>query len=125
MYKLSHTTLLGVRAVCRLSENKRINAEELAGRLGASTNTLVKVLKKLAKAGILTSKRGPYGGFTLAKPLDRVSLKDAYKAINGEPPKCCQIHQRSMSSCPLCQVVTKTTQALAHTPLSVLKGKLK
>ena len=125
MYKLNHTTLLSAHAVCRLSKNKRINAEELADRLDASTNTLVKALKKLAKAGVLKSKRGPNGGFALTKSLTKVSLLDVYRAIEGEPPGCCQIHQRSMKSCPLCRHVKTTTKNLGNASLDMLKGKLK
>ena len=125
MYKMTKTTMLGLRAISRLSEKKRMSSNELATKLGASNNTLVKVLKNLAKAGILGSKRGPLGGFVLAKPLNKVTVLAVYKAVEGEPPTCCQIHQRSMKSCPLCRLVETTTRHLRATPLILLKGKLK
>jgi Rrf2 family protein len=56
---------------------------ELAAELGVSANHLSKVMQRLHRAGLLTSVRGPQGGFRLAKPLDRITLLALYEAIEG------------------------------------------
>lgn len=57
---------------------------------------LGKQLQALVKAGILASTPGPRGGFTLARPLDQISVLDVVMAIEGRTPafECAQIlHQ--------------------------------
>ncbi len=44
---------------------------------------LGKVLQKLARAGILRSKRGRSGGFVLGRPASEITLADVVLAIEG------------------------------------------
>ena len=47
-------------------------------------------MQRLGKAGLVTSTRGPNGGFALAKSADKVRLLDVYEAVDGEldPDNC-------------------------------------
>src|SRR5688500_7201582 len=51
---------------------------------------LLKVLKPLVSHGILTSVKGPHGGYQLARPAKSISVLEVYEATNGpireEPP---------------------------------------
>ncbi|MCL2372433.1 MAG: Rrf2 family transcriptional regulator [Defluviitaleaceae bacterium] len=40
-----------------------------------------KILKKLHKAGLLQNKRGPTGGYFLAKPLESINMYDVVMAV--------------------------------------------
>lgn len=60
----------------------------LAGALGVSAHHLSKVLQRLQHAGLVTSTRGPGGGFRLAQPAREVSLFTVYQAIDGTPDRC-------------------------------------
>jgi FeS assembly SUF system regulator len=42
-----------------------------------------KILKALAKGGLLVSQRGVKGGYRLALPADRISLADVIQALEG------------------------------------------
>ena len=44
---------------------------------------LQQVLQQLVRAGIMKSKKGPYGGFNLAKPATKITLLDIVEAIDG------------------------------------------
>ena len=44
---------------------------------------LGKVLQKLARAGVLRSKRGRTGGFVLGRPANEITLADIVLAIEG------------------------------------------
>ena len=44
---------------------------------------LLKIMHQLVRAGILRSKRGPKGGFTLAKPASKITLLEIVEAIGG------------------------------------------
>ena len=44
---------------------------------------LLKIMNRLAQAGILRSKRGPQGGFSLAHPAQEISLLEIIEAVDG------------------------------------------
>ena len=56
--------LRGVLYVAVMNERKpRVQLDEIAATLGVPRHFLGKVMKKVVKEGILTSTKGPYGGF--------------------------------------------------------------
>ena len=44
---------------------------------------LLKILQQLVRANILRSKRGPQGGFSLAKEAKKISMLDIIEAVEG------------------------------------------
>ncbi len=66
---LSATADHALRAVLVLARHhgaRAVRADEIADAIGAPHNYLAKTLHALTKAGLLTSARGPLGGFALA-----------------------------------------------------------
>jgi Rrf2 family protein len=61
-----------------------VRAEEIATILGAPRNYMSKTLHVLAQRGILTSVRGPHGGFALAIPPDRLCVAEVVEVF-AEP----------------------------------------
>jgi Rrf2 family protein len=63
---------------------------EIAGALPASADHLAKVMQRLGRAGLVTSSRGPGGGFALAREADGITLLEVYEAIDGplDPGDC-------------------------------------
>ena len=59
-------------------------------KLGASENHLAKVLQQLVRAGLVASRRGPRGGFVLARPAAEIRLLEIYEAVAGplRPTEC-------------------------------------
>lgn len=56
--------LRGVLYVAMKNDNKKkVQLDEMAEKLAVPRHFLAKIMKKLVKEGILTSVRGPYGGF--------------------------------------------------------------
>lgn len=49
-------------------------------------NFLSKIFQKLARRGLLASRRGPGGGYALAKPPADIFLADILLAIQGDAP---------------------------------------
>lgn len=55
----------------------------MSSALGVSKDHMVKVLQKLARAGLVETKRGPKGGVQLARDAKNIRLMDVYEAIEG------------------------------------------
>jgi Rrf2 family transcriptional regulator, iron-sulfur cluster assembly transcription factor len=74
---LSSTSDYALRAILMLAQadsGRPMRADEIARAIGAPANYLAKTLNALAKAGIVTSARGPRGGFALALAADELTL---------------------------------------------------
>jgi Rrf2 family transcriptional regulator, nitric oxide-sensitive transcriptional repressor len=76
--KLQQSTRYAIWAVIELASrpNEQVRAQELAKRYRISQNHLVRVLYALTKANIVTSARGPGGGFTFCGNAKRLTLHD-------------------------------------------------
>ncbi len=44
---------------------------------------LLKILQQLVRANVLRSKRGPRGGFSMAKPANKITLLEVIEAVDG------------------------------------------
>ena len=75
---LSQTAQYALRAVLAIAAGRgeAVGAGVLAQRLGLPQNYLSKTLHQLARAGLLESTRGKSGGFRLARPAERITLRD-------------------------------------------------
>ena len=76
---LSQTANHAVRAVVVLARHygvRAVSADEIASILGAPRNYLSKTLNALTRRGILTSARGPGGGYSLAVAPSALSVAD-------------------------------------------------
>ena len=86
---LSATADSALRAVLILARahgGAPVPAHEIARMTGAPANYLAKTLNALAKAGIVTSARGPQGGFTLAVAPDALTLARVVDWFEGPRP---------------------------------------
>jgi Rrf2 family protein len=62
-------------------EEKTIRLVDISERQGISLAYLEQLSRKLRKAKIIGSQRGPGGGYKLIKDFDDISLYDIYKAV--------------------------------------------
>jgi FeS assembly SUF system regulator len=58
-------------------------AQDLANRSRVPVPTASKLLKSLARAGLVVSHRGRNGGYGLARDADTISVRDIIAAIEG------------------------------------------
>ena len=65
-------------------QNGQINVTELSKITGSSKNHTAKVLQNLVKFGLISSNRGPNGGFTIKKEPNSITLLNIYEMIEGE-----------------------------------------
>jgi Rrf2 family protein len=76
----------GLQAVLYLSANmdkEIIPAEEIANKLAIPKEFVSKILQSLTESGIVNSRKGKSGGFSMAKDPKKVKLIDVVAAIDG------------------------------------------
>ena len=76
---LSHTSKYALRAVLYLAEEAMdgpVRVDDVADALEVPRNYLSKILHGLAREGLLTSVRGPHGGFQLGVAPEELKLSE-------------------------------------------------
>ena len=62
----------------------RLSVETLSDLTGVPLPTVRKVMRFLAEAGLVLSKRGPTGGYQIARPPAAINLAEAIAAVEGD-----------------------------------------
>ena len=86
MFRLSKGTDYGIRILAHLAGDgagSTHNAREVAEALHLPVPMVSKVMKALARAGVLESHRGSRGGFSLTRCPDELSVADMIVALEG------------------------------------------
>ncbi len=88
MLRLSNRARYAVRALYDLafsSADPDVPAQvrDVAGRQRIPMRFLEQIFQELKRAGLVESKRGPRGGFRLARSPDDVRLGDVLRAVEG------------------------------------------
>ena len=60
-----------------------IKAERIASAQEIPLNFLENILHQLKASGLVTSHRGPEGGFRLARPASEITVADVIRAVEG------------------------------------------
>ena len=73
-----------VRAAVELAAaGDLVTAEHIAQAQGIPVNFLENILRDLRRGGIVESRRGQQGGYTLAHPAEEISVADVIRAVEG------------------------------------------
>jgi Rrf2 family protein len=84
--KLSNKGRYGVRALYDIAfhnEGRPTQIREIAERELIPMRFLEQIFQDLKRAGLIGSKRGPRGGYHLARPAAEISLGDVIRALEG------------------------------------------
>jgi len=85
--RLSTKSRYGLRALFDIAyhANQRpVQIQDIARRQDISPRYLEQIFQSLKRGGILKSKRGPQGGYMLAKPVADINVRDIVKATEGD-----------------------------------------
>lgn len=86
MFRLSKTTDYGIVLMAQLAGAKAgapLNARELAAAADLPIPMVSKILKALAREGLLVSQRGSKGGYQLARPPEALSVSEMIRVLEG------------------------------------------
>jgi Rrf2 family protein len=84
--RISAKTDYAVRAAIELAgapDGSVVKAERIAEAQDIPLNFLENILAQLRQARIVESRRGPEGGYALARPPGEITLADVIRAIDG------------------------------------------
>jgi len=84
--RISRSTGYGILAVGYIGKHDEkpiILSQEISKEYNIPLEYLLKILQQLVRANILRSKRGPRGGFSLARPIKKINLLEVIEAVEG------------------------------------------
>jgi len=84
--KLSNKGRYGVRAVFDIafhSRGKATQIKDISQRQGIPPRFLEQIFQDLKRAGLVSSKRGPKGGYQLAQGPNEIRIGDIVRAVEG------------------------------------------
>src|SRR5438552_14882872 len=84
--KLSTKTRYGVRAVFDIAFHNQghpTQARDIARRQEVPLRYLEQIFQELRRANLVDAKRGPKGGYSLARAPERITLGDVLRAVQG------------------------------------------
>jgi Rrf2 family transcriptional regulator, iron-sulfur cluster assembly transcription factor len=84
--KLSNKGRYAVRALFDIAfynDGRPTQVKDIAEREGIPPRFLEQIFQDLKRAGIVGSKRGPQGGYSLAKRATEIRLGDVVRALEG------------------------------------------
>ena len=111
----SEAVSMGLHAMALLGADpeRTWSARHMARSFRVSAHHLVKVLQRLARAGLVVSVRGPRGGFRIAGDPARITLADVYEAIEGplRTSRCMFSEPRCTGECIFADLVGAANEA--------------
>ena len=85
--RLTTRTRYAIRALYDLAfhaaTGATARAKEIAERQGIPFKFLEQILQDLRRAGLVEARRGPHGGYVLARPPAEISMADVLRAVRG------------------------------------------
>ncbi|MBI4875567.1 MAG: Rrf2 family transcriptional regulator [Acidobacteria bacterium] len=102
--KLSAQEEYGLRCLlhmARIEPGESLSIPEISGAEGLSIPNVAKLMRLLRIGGFVTSARGQAGGYTLARPAERITVGEVLELLGGNifGPAFCQRHSGVLENC--------------------------
>ncbi|MFH1615425.1 MAG: Rrf2 family transcriptional regulator [Planctomycetota bacterium] len=84
--KISRSTgyaLVAVGYIAQYYKDGAVLAARISKEYDIPLEYLLKILQQLVRANVLRSKRGPRGGFFLARPAENITMLEIIEAVDG------------------------------------------
>jgi Rrf2 family protein len=73
----------GVFDLAYNGQGEPVQIRVISERQGVPARYLEQIFQRLRRAGIIASKRGPGGGYSLARPAGAITLRQVVEAVEG------------------------------------------
>jgi len=96
-------TILARQESCFAADDAYVSLKDVAKEMGLSQKFLEEIAAALKKAGLIKGRKGPGGGYRLAKDAKQISAEDILVALEGAitPISCegafCPVAQKCQS----------------------------
>ena len=102
--KLSTKSTYGLRAMVNLAleyDKGAFSISDIAKKEDISVSYLEQLLNKLRRNELVKSRRGPHGGYVLAKPPGAITVGDIIRVLEGDtaPVYCVTAKRGTMRFC--------------------------
>ncbi len=129
---ISMKSRYAVRALTELARveqtqtGKPVRLGDIAERRDMPLQFLEQVFAALRRAGIVRSRRGAAGGYSLARPADDITVLDVVAALDGvpSPAECTQGRCDQVDRCGASSVWIQAQQALEDVLTATTIGDL-
>jgi Rrf2 family iron-sulfur cluster assembly transcriptional regulator len=81
--RLSTKVRYGLRALCHVAYRGYASAHVIAEQQAIPSRYLEEIIGELRKAGFVVGKRGPRGGYRLAKPADEIAVAEVIEVLSS------------------------------------------
>ncbi|WP_183561121.1 Rrf2 family transcriptional regulator [Mucilaginibacter sp. SP1R1] len=100
-----------------------LSSEYIAGSININPALVRKEISNLRNFGLITSKEGKAGGYTLGLPAHKIFFSDVYKAIKHQPPLG-QAKNMPNPACPVGRQINQHLNTLAQDVDNAIFNKL-
>lgn len=109
------------------NDNSPVTLNDIAGRQGLSLSYLEQLFARLRRNGLVTSTRGPGGGYSLSRVADEIAVSDVISAVDEkvDSTRCggstdCQDKKKCLTHDLWCDLSDQIQQFLAGISLGDL-----
>ena len=78
-----HYAICGMFDLAYNGQGDLVQVRVIGERQGIPTRYLEQIFQRLRKADLIVGKRGPGGGYALARPPARITLREVVEAVEG------------------------------------------
>jgi len=124
--KISRSTgygLLAIGYIVRHNKEKIILSQAISKEYNIPLEYLLKIMQQMVRANVLRSKRGPRGGFSLAKPANKITMLEIVEAVDG--PMASQLDLMELAPKEKFSIKTEQTYAKAIAQARAVFAKTK
>lgn len=76
-------TAIHILTLLQINEGQSLSSDYIAGSLNINPVLVRKEISNLKLLGMITSKEGKAGGYTLSKPAAQITLAEVYQSVMG------------------------------------------
>ncbi len=99
MNATAHYGLMAAGYIAEQADEGWVTASAIAKEYDIPLEYLFKILQQMVRTNVLRSKRGPRGGFTLARPANEITLLEIIEAADGPISTQLEIAQLAKKAC--------------------------
>jgi len=117
---ISQTAEYALRAIVFLADNdgEAATADRISAVTRVPVGYLSKIMQGLVRAGLVSSQRGPYGGFSLAEDSGKLTVYDVVQAVDPihRIHSCpLKLESHGVNLCPLHRLLDNTAASVERT----------